>query len=118
MLHHLLIRTTAILIASYLTKVGVPLVFDTSNQAFQTFGTAFFVYFGLALLNHTIKPILVLVSIPINAATFGLFSVVINTLMVIIVSHMVSGFVLPSIPMAMFFAVVLATVNWLLHVLD
>lgn len=110
---YVIIRTVAVLIASYITHVGVPLVF-----AWQTGWIALLVALTLAVINHTIKPIIDLVSIPINFFTLGLFSLVINGLMILLASYIVSGFVIPSFLTAVYFAVVLSILNWILHVFE
>jgi putative membrane protein len=112
---YILIRTIAVLVASYVTKVGVPLMFSTFPYIVGTTWTAFLVAITLAITNHTIKPLFVLVSIPINLITFGLFSFVINGLMVLLAEKIVPGFDIPSLLMAIYFALVLSVVNWILH---
>ncbi len=110
---YVIIRTIAVLIASYITKVGVPIVL-----AWQTGWTALLVALTLAVINHTIKPIIDLVSIPINFFTLGLFSLVINGLMILLASYIVPGFTIPSFLMAIWFAIVLSILNWILHVFE
>lgn len=110
---YILIRTIAVLVASYITNVGVPLVF-----AWQTGWIALLVALTLAVINHTIKPIIDLVSIPINFFTLGLFGLVVNGLMILLASYIVSGFVIPSFLTAVYFAVVLSILNWILHVFE
>ncbi len=112
---YLLIRTIAVLVASYITRVGVPLLFSTFPYIVNTTWTAFLVAIVLAIINHTIKPVFVLVSIPINLLTLGLFSFVINGLMIILADTLVPGFSIPSLLMAIYFALVLSIVNWVLH---
>jgi putative membrane protein len=107
------IRTLAILVTSYITKVGVPLVF-----ALSTAWVAFVVTIVLAIINHTIKPFFMLVSIPINVVTLGLFSFVINGMMILLAAKIVDGFSVPSLLMAVYFSVVLSVVNWVLHYFD
>ena len=46
----------------------------------------------LALLNVTVKPILIFFTIPITVLTLGLFLLVINALMVMLAADIVSGF--------------------------
>lgn len=110
---YILIRTIAVLVASYITHVGVPIVF-----AWQTGWIALLVALTLAVINHTIKPIIDLVSIPINFFTLGLFGLVINGLMIMLASYIVPGFVIPSFLTAIYFAVVLSILNWILHVFE
>ena len=68
----LLVTTVAVLVVSYvLSGVHVATVF-----------TAFVVSLVLALLNGVVKPILVILTIPITVVTLGLFLLVINILIV------------------------------------
>lgn len=110
---YILIRTVAILVTSYITKVGVPIAF-----ALQTGLTALLVALVLAVINHTIKPIISILTLPINVLTLGLFSLVINGLMILLAAAIVPGFVIPSLLMAIWFSIVLAIVNWLLNVFE
>ncbi len=112
---YLFIRTLSVLAASYITGVGVPLVFSTFPYIVGTTWTAFLVAIVLAIINHTIKPVFVLVSIPINLLTLGLFSFIINGLMVLLAGVIVPDFSIPSLLMAIYFSCVVSIVNWVLH---
>jgi putative membrane protein len=48
----------------------------------------------LALLSLTVKPIVQLLTLPITILTLGLFTVVINALMMMLTANFVSGFVI------------------------
>jgi putative membrane protein len=115
---YLVIRTLAVLITSYLTKVGVPLVFSTVAFTLSTTWTALVVAVVLAVINHTIKPLFMLISIPINLVTLGLFSFVINGLMVLLADKLIASFSIPSLLMAIYFSIVLSVVNWVLHAFE
>ena len=113
MIWHILLRTVAILITSYITHVGVPILFS-----FQTPWIALLVALVLAVINHTIKPALTLVLIPVHLLTLGLSSLLVNGLMIIVASHLVPGFIIPTIIMGIWFSFVLSVVNWLLHIFE
>ncbi len=115
---YLAIRTIAVLVTSYLTKVGVPLAFTTVAFTLSTTWTALIVAVVLAVINHTIKPLFMLVSIPINLVTLGLFSFVINGLMVLLADKLIASFSIPSLLMAIYFSIVLSVVNWVLHMFE
>lgn len=112
-MNYILIRTIAILVTSYITGVGVALSFT-----WQTALTAVLAALALAVINHTIKPIISIISIPINIVTLGLFSLVINGLMIMLAGALVPGFLIPSFLMAVWFSIVLTIVNWLLNVFE
>lgn len=46
----------------------------------------------IGILNITIKPILSLLTLPINFLTLGLFSLVLNTLMLLLAAYLAPGF--------------------------
>lgn len=112
---YLAIRTLAVLVTSYFTKVGVPLVFGTIALSLQTTWIALITAVVIALINHTVKPLFMIVSIPINLVTLGLFSFVINGLMIMLADRIVPEFMIPSLLMAIYFSIVLSIINWVLH---
>ena len=114
-MNYIFIRTIAVLAASYLTGVGVPLIFTSLTDSFGTAWVALLTALVLAVINHTIKPLFVLISIPVNLVTLGLFSFVINGIMILLATKIVSEFSIPSLLMAIYFALVLSVVNWFLH---
>lgn len=114
-MNFIIIRTVAILATSYITKVGVPLIFGTFALALSTAWVALLTALVLAVINHTIRPVFMLISIPVNLLTLGLFSFVINGLMVLLADKIIPEFAIPSLLMAIYFSIVLAVVNWILH---
>lgn len=72
------------------------------------FTTALKVAIVLGLLNFFVKPILVLLTLPITIVTLGLFLLVINALMILACSHFVTGFEVTSIWTALFFSIILS----------
>ena len=65
----------------------------------------------LALLNVLVKPVLVILTIPITILTLGLFLLVINTILVMLASWLISGFTVDGFWWALVFSVVLSIVN-------
>ncbi|SHN31670.1 putative membrane protein [Cyclobacterium lianum] len=70
----------------------------------------------LALLNITIKPILIFLTIPITIVTLGLFLLVINAVLVLIAASIVNGFTVDSFWWALLFSLVLSLVNSILGI--
>ncbi|AFS40075.1 MULTISPECIES: phage holin family protein [Leuconostoc] len=68
----------------------------------------------LAVLNTIIKPILTILTLPLTFITFGLFTIVINGIMLEITADLVGGFDFSSFGWAMFTAIILSIVNTLL----
>lgn len=66
----------------------------------------------LAIVNALIRPIVSVITLPINVITLGLFSIVINGLMIWLVDYVLVGFSLGSFWTAVIFGVVLSIVNW------
>lgn len=114
-MRYLLIRTLGVLITSYVTKVGVPIYVSTLSLVLGTTWIALLTAVVIAIINHTVKPLCMLISIPINLVTLGLFSFVINGLMILLAARIVPGFVIPSLLMAIYFSIVLSIINWVLH---
>ena len=71
----------------------------------------------LAVINIIIKPILVVITLPINILTLGLFTFVINALLVWFSSTIIQGFSVEGFLPALYFSVVLSVVSYLLNML-
>ena len=79
--------------------------------------TAFLVAIVFGILNAFIKPILVLLTLPITVVTLGLFYVLINIGLVYLTSWIVPGFAVTSFWGALFFSIVVALVSWFFNLL-
>ena len=99
-----LVLTAAILIASYLI----------SGIEVSGFFSAFLAAAILGILNIFFRPILFILTLPINLLTFGLFTFVINALLLKMASGVISGFQVHGFWSALFGALVISVVNWLL----
>ncbi len=91
----------AILISAYLLP-GVHL---------QDFITAIIVALVLGLANIFIKPLLIIITIPITILTLGLFLLAINAIMILIVDYFIDGFRVDGFWWALLFSLVLAIIN-------
>lgn len=101
---HWLVAALAIVIAAYVVPgVSVNLV------------SALIAAVVLGALNLFIRPFLMVLALPINILTLGLFSLVINALLVLLASYLVPGFVVTGFWTAFLFALVLWIVNWVFH---
>lgn len=65
----------------------------------------------LALLNLLVKPILVILTIPITIITLGLFLLVINTILILLVDALVPGFTIDGFWWAFVFSILLSIIN-------
>jgi putative membrane protein len=80
----------------------------------QGFGSALIAAVVIGLINATIGVVLKILTIPISILTFGLFLLVINALMLMLASKLVSGFIVNGFWPAFFGAIVLAVLNMVL----
>ncbi len=69
----------------------------------------------LEFVNMVIKPIISLLTLPINILTLGLFSIVINGLIFYGLTYVVHGFTVSSISAAIIGALVVSVLNWILE---
>jgi len=80
----------------------------------KDFVNAIVVAIVLALVNAFIKPILVFLTLPVTIITLGLFILVINALMIMLVDSVLEDFKVRSFGWALLFGIVLSVVNALL----
>lgn len=78
----------------------------------RDFVTALVLAVVLGIINAVLKPILIILTLPINIITLGLFTFVINAFLVILASKLVSGFTVDNFWWALAFSLVLSLVNW------
>jgi putative membrane protein len=100
----LLLSSLAVILASYLLP-GVMV---------ESFLAAVIVALLLSLLNVTLKPLLIILTIPLTVMTFGLFLLVINALIILIADSFVPGFGVEGFWWALLFSLILSLINSLL----
>ena len=86
-----------------------------SGVHIDSFITALVFALVLAILNALIKPILIILTLPITIVTLGLFLFVINALIILLCSKMVSGFSVDGFWWALLFSILLSIVSSILH---
>ncbi|HXV22408.1 MAG TPA: phage holin family protein [Desulfuromonadales bacterium] len=99
-----LILTLSILAAAYLFE-GIEV---------SSFFAAFFAAAVLGILNAFFRPVLILLTLPINLLTLGLFTFVVNALLLLLTSSIISGFHVQGFWSAVFGSLVISVVSWLL----
>ena len=67
----------------------------------------------LGLVNALIRPILIILTLPINILTLGLFTFVINAVLFYFVSTIVKGFAVADFKAAFFGALIMTIVSWI-----
>ncbi len=70
----------------------------------------------LGIVNAVIRPVVLVLTLPINLLTLGLFTLVINAFMLKIVADLVPGFVIETFHAAFWGALVISIVSWLLNI--
>ena len=79
--------------------------------AIDTYGSAVLVAIVLSLLNFFIKPILVILTLPITILTLGIFLLIINTIIILIDSKFVHGFKVSGFWPAFWFSLALSILS-------
>ncbi len=72
----------------------------------------------LVVVNAIVKPIIKFFTWPINFLTLGLFHLILNVLLLMLVSMLTPGFVFASFWQAAIFALVLSVAEWVLFKFD
>lgn len=81
----------------------------------QDFVVALILAVVLGIINAILKPILLILTLPINILTLGLFTFIINASLVMLAASLVKGFAVDSFWWALAFSLVLSLVNWFFH---
>ncbi|HBM45375.1 MAG: hypothetical protein UT05_C0011G0019 [Parcubacteria group bacterium GW2011_GWF2_38_76] len=102
---HLLARAIALMVTAFILP-GITLT---------SFWIAIVLAVVLSALNIFVKPIILLLTLPINLITLGLFTLVINAFIIMIASSLVPGFYVGGFMLALMFSIVLAIVNMALE---
>ena len=71
-------------------------------------GSAIIVAIVLALLNLIVRPILVVLTLPVTIITLGLFLLVINALMILLADKLLDGFSVSGFWIALLFSILLS----------
>ncbi|MBI9035399.1 MAG: phage holin family protein [Bacteroidales bacterium] len=100
----LLISALAVIVTSYILP-GVYL---------SGFFSAIIVALVLSFLNTIVKPILVVLTIPVTILTLGLFLLVINAILIMLAGSIVPGFEVSGFGTALLFSLILSFINYLL----
>src|SRR5574341_815980 len=69
----------------------------------------------LGVVNAVIRPVVLVLTLPINLLTLGLFTLVINAFMLMLVSAMVPGLVIEGFRAAFWGGLIISLVSWLVN---
>jgi len=104
-----IVLTASILLVSYLLN-GIKI---------DHFLTAFFAAAVLGILNSIVRPILILLTLPINLLTFGIFTFIINAALLMLVSVIIPGFDIDgfwtAVVGSILISIINAFLNWILR---
>ena len=100
-----LISAIAVLISAYLLP-GIMVA---------GFWAALWLALFLGVINVILKPILIILTLPINILTLGLFTFVINAGLILLASSVIKGFAVYGFWQAMLFSIVLSLISYLLN---
>ncbi len=103
------------LLLNAVALLSAPYIISGVNVA--SFYTAVIAAIILGLVNAIIRPVLVLLTLPINILTLGLFTLVINALLVLFVASFVKGFTVIGFWPAFFLSLFLWLVSWFTNLL-
>ncbi|AFL96443.1 phage holin family protein [Ornithobacterium rhinotracheale] len=84
---------------------------NLSGVHINSFGTAIVFSIVLGLLSVTVKPILSFFSLPLTVLTLGLFLLVINAIIILLCSALISGFSVDGFWWAMLFSLILSVLT-------
>ncbi len=98
---NLIVNTLSIFAVSYILP-GVHV---------DSFLTAIIVAVVLSVFNVTLKPLLIIITIPITLLTFGLFLLVVNVLVLYAAAALIDGFTIDGFWWAVLFSVLVSLVN-------
>jgi putative membrane protein len=104
----LIISTLAVLISTYFLSPHISI-------ADNNFFTALAVAAVLAFLNTVVKPIMIVLTIPVTIFSFGLFLLVINALIILLTAKLVNGFHVEGFWWALLFSFILSFVTSILE---
>lgn len=100
-----LVLTAAITVASYVIE-GIHL---------EGFLSALFGAAMLGILNVFFRPVILLLTLPINLLTLGLFTFIVNAVILMMASGVIRGFDVSGFGSAILGALVISIVSWLLN---
>ena len=100
-----LVLAAAIMAASYLLE-GIEV-----KGFFPALGAAAM----LGILNAFFRPVLLILTLPINILSLGLFTFIINALMLKMASSVIPGFDIRGFWTALFGALIITLISWLLN---
>lgn len=101
----ILVTSLAVFFGAYLLE-GVEI---------KGYPTAILVALLVGFLNAFLRPVLIILTIPITLLTFGLFLLFINAGIILLADYALDGFAVNSFFTAMIFSILVSVLSWLLE---
>ena len=105
-------RLVLVWLVNALALLALPYVFP--GVKVDTFGAALIAALALGLINTLIRPLLILLTLPVTLLTLGLFIFVINGLLFWFVGSFIHGFTVDGFWAGVFGAIVYSLISWAL----
>jgi len=105
-------RLLAAWLINALALLALPWLLPSIHVA--SFWTALMVALVLGLINTVIRPVLLLLTLPVTLLPLGLFIFLINGMMFLLAAWLLDGFVVDGIWAGVFGSVVYSLISWLL----
>ena len=86
--------------------------------SFVNFQTALLAALVMGLINLFIRPIILILTLPINLLTLGLFTFIINALMFLLVAKIVAGFIVTGFLTALLGSIILSVISIFINKMD
>ncbi|MFA7659210.1 MAG: phage holin family protein [Candidatus Gastranaerophilaceae bacterium] len=86
--------------------------------SFAGFMSALLAALVMGLVNVFIRPILLVLSLPLNLLTLGLFTFIVNALMLLLVAKLVAGFMITGFLAALLGSIVLSVLSLFINRFD
>ncbi len=106
-----ILRFAILAVTIYLISTFLP---GFTIASAQPIVTVLIVALVLTLLNIFIKPVLKILALPITIITLGLFSLVINALILLLVAWIVPGFDIQTFTAAVLGSLIISIINFVL----
>jgi putative membrane protein len=109
-----------ILLRWFITTLAIfALPFFVAGITVSSILTAVLVGACLVFINMVIKPIVGILTLPLNILTLGLFSIILNGAFFWFVAQIIKGFTVASFTSAIIGALVISIINWIIsHFID
>lgn len=82
-----------------------------------SFFSALWVALFLGVVNILVRPVLIFITLPINILTLGLFTFVINAVLILLASSVIKGFEVAGFWWALLYSIVLSLVNYIINLI-